>query len=125
MLKLLDQIYDLTWRRARHLGSLALLTKDTVVRMVTPPLDGTELVRQIETTGLRSAGLAAIIALFTGMVIALQTAHTLALFGAKLFLGEVVSFSLVRELGPVLTALMVGGRVGAGITAEIRFGHLW
>ena len=53
------------------------------------------------------------------MVMALQTAHTLALFGAKLYIGEVVAFSLVRELGPVLTALMVGGRVGAGITAEL------
>jgi len=54
-----------------------------------------------------------------GMVVALQTAYSLAAFGAKYVIGDVVSMTLVRELGPVLTALMVGGRVGAGITAEI------
>jgi phospholipid/cholesterol/gamma-HCH transport system permease protein len=58
-------------------------------------------------------------ALFIGMVLALQTAYALADFGGKLFIGKVVSLSLVRELAPVLMALMVGGRVGAGITAEI------
>src|SRR5262249_14528038 len=56
---------------------------------------------------------------FTGMVLALQTAYSLAAFGGKLFIGRVVSLSLVRELGPVLTALMVAGRVGSGITAEL------
>jgi phospholipid/cholesterol/gamma-HCH transport system permease protein len=60
-----------------------------------------------------------ITALFTGMVLALQTGIALARFGAKPYVGSVVGLSLARELGPVLTALMVGGRVGAGITAEI------
>ena len=55
-----------------------------------------------------------ITALFTGMVLALQTAYSLEAFGGKMFVGRVVSLSLVRELGPVLTALMVGGRVGLG-----------
>jgi phospholipid/cholesterol/gamma-HCH transport system permease protein len=114
-----DRLYDMTWRRVRHLGGAALLARSVVVRMVTPPLAGREIVHQIEVMGLGSTNLAAVIALFTGMVLALQTAHTLALFGAKLYIGEVVAFSLVRELGPVLTSLMVGGRVGAGITAEI------
>jgi phospholipid/cholesterol/gamma-HCH transport system permease protein len=53
------------------------------------------------------------------MVLALQTAYSLQQFGGKLFIGKVVSLSLVRELGPVLMSLMVGGRVGAGMTAEI------
>ena len=53
------------------------------------------------------------------MVLALQTGIALARFGAKPYVGSVVGLSLARELGPVLTALMVGGRVGAGITAEI------
>jgi phospholipid/cholesterol/gamma-HCH transport system permease protein len=116
---ILDRLYDLTWRRVRELGAVAILARSVVARMVTPPLALGEVVRQIEVMGLRSTNLAAVIALFTGMVLALQTAHTLALFGAKLFIGEVVAFSLVRELGPVLTSLMVGGRVGAGITAEL------
>jgi phospholipid/cholesterol/gamma-HCH transport system permease protein len=114
-----DRLYDLTWRRVRHLGGVVLLAQSTVARMFTAPIAWREIGRQIEVMGLGSTNLAAIIALFTGMVLALQTAHTLALFGAKLYIGEVVAFSLVRELGPVLTSLMVGGRVGAGITAEI------
>ena len=57
--------------------------------------------------------------LFTGMVLALQTALSLETFGAKNYVGRVVSLSMVRELGPVLTALMVAGRVGSGIAAEL------
>ena len=53
------------------------------------------------------------------VVLALQTAYSLEQFGVKLFIGKVVSLSLVRELAPVLMSLMVGGRVGAGIAAEI------
>jgi phospholipid/cholesterol/gamma-HCH transport system permease protein len=53
------------------------------------------------------------------MVLALQTGIALERFGAKLYVGSVVGLALARELGPVLTALMVGGRVGAGITAEL------
>ncbi|MFH1175833.1 MAG: ABC transporter permease, partial [Acidobacteriota bacterium] len=75
--------------------------------------------KQLEAIGVRSANLAVVISLFTGMVMALQTSYALAAFGAKLYIGEAVGLSIVRELGPVLTALMVGGRVGAGITAEL------
>jgi phospholipid/cholesterol/gamma-HCH transport system permease protein len=57
--------------------------------------------------------------LFTGMVLALQTAFSLAAYGGKAFVGDIIALSVVRELGPVLTALMVSGRVGAGITAEL------
>ena len=113
------RLYDLTWRRVRHLGGVALLGRKVAVRLVTPPWDVPEIVRQFESMGVRSTNLASVIALFTGMVLSLQTAYTLAAFGAKFYIGEVVGLSLVRELGPVLTALMVGGRVGSGITAEL------
>jgi phospholipid/cholesterol/gamma-HCH transport system permease protein len=73
----------------------------------------------MDEIGVRSVSITGITALFTGMVLALQTAYSLAAFGGKLFIGRVVALSLVRELGPVLTALMVGGRVGSGITAEL------
>jgi len=53
------------------------------------------------------------------MVLAIQTAHSLGAYGGKAFVGDVIALSVVRELGPVLTALMVAGRVGAGITAEL------
>ncbi len=77
------------------------------------------LVDQLHHLGVRSLAIGTVTALFTGMVLALQTSYTLASYGAKFFVGDVVALSLVRELGPVLTALMVGGRVGAGITAEL------
>ena len=114
-----SRVYDRTWKRVRHLGAATLLAEATVRRMFTRPFDFGEVVRQLEAIGLRSMNLAIVISLFTGMVMALQTAVALAAFGAKLYLGEAVALSIVRELGPVLTALMVGGRVGAGITAEL------
>lgn len=101
------------------LGGATLLAGRTLVRMVTPPFEWREILRQLDRIGVGSVNLTNITALFTGMVLALQTGYTLAAFGAKHYIGEVVALSLVRELGPVLTALMVGGRVGAGITAEL------
>jgi phospholipid/cholesterol/gamma-HCH transport system permease protein len=117
--RLPGHFYDLTWRRIRLLGAAALLARDAVVRMVTPPIAWGEVGRQLELLAVQSTTLTAVIALFTGMVLALQSTFALEEFGAKLYMGEVVAISLVRELGPVLTALMVGGRVGAGIAAEL------
>jgi phospholipid/cholesterol/gamma-HCH transport system permease protein len=85
----------------------------------TRPFYKDELVWQMDEIGVKSISITGITALFTGMVLALQSAYSLAAFGGKFLIGRVVSLSLVRELGPVLTALMVGGRVGSGITAEI------
>ncbi len=118
-MNLVGRFYDLTWRRVRHLGAATLLAGAALVRMVTPPFEGRESVRQFEALIVGSWKLAAVIAFFTGMVMALQTAFALAAFGAKLYVGEAVGLSMVRELAPVLTALMVGGRAGAGIAAEL------
>lgn len=78
-----------------------------------------ETLRQFEAIVVRSMTIVFITALFTGMVLALQTATTLARFGAKPYTGSFVGLAFVLELGPVLTALVVAGRVGAGISAEI------
>jgi phospholipid/cholesterol/gamma-HCH transport system permease protein len=102
-----------------YLGGLAQMVGDAVVGALSRPFYRTELLRQMDEIGVKSVSITGITALFTGMVLALQTAYSLAAFGGKFFTGRVVSLSLVRELGPVLTALMVGGRVGSGITAEL------
>ena len=102
-----------------YLGGIAELTFDSIAAAFRKPIYAQEILHQMDETGVKSLGITNITALFTGMVLALQTAYSLAAFGGKLFIGRVVSLSLVRELGPVLTALMVGGRVGAGITAEL------
>jgi phospholipid/cholesterol/gamma-HCH transport system permease protein len=68
---------------------------------------------------VRSAPLVVVTSTFTGMVLALQTAYSLTRFGAKPYVGSIVGLAIVRELGPVLAALMVGGRAGAGIASEL------
>ena len=102
-----------------YLGGLAQLVGQTFAACVSRPFYGAETLKQMDEIGVKSVSITGITALFTGMVLALQTAYSLAAFGGKTFVGRVVSLSLVRELGPVLTALMVGGRVGSGITAEL------
>jgi phospholipid/cholesterol/gamma-HCH transport system permease protein len=100
-------------------GSLAVLTARAFVAIFTPPYEIGLWIRQMEQIGVRSLGVASITTIFTGMVLALQTAYSLPALGIKYYIGSVVSKSLVRELGPVLTALIVGGRIGSGMTAEI------
>lgn len=78
-----------------------------------------ELNKQINRIGMQSLPIVILTALFSGMVLALQTAYGLHRFGAKNYVGNVVGLALIRELGPVLTAIMLCGRVGAGIAAEL------
>jgi phospholipid/cholesterol/gamma-HCH transport system permease protein len=78
-----------------------------------------EVSRQLMWIGANSLPIVLLTAVFTGMVLALQTSYGLHRFGAKNYVGNLVGLSLARELGPVLTAIMVCGRVGAGIAAEI------
>ncbi len=100
-------------------GQLALLTVQSFRAMVTRPFQVRLWFDQMEQIGVRSLGVAFITTLVTGMVLALQTAYSLPSLGVKYYIGTVVSKSLVRELGPILVALVVGGRIGAGMTAEI------
>ena len=100
-------------------GEIALLTGRAFAAMATRPLEGKLWVEQMDQLGVRSLGVTAIATTFTGMVLALQTAYSLPELGVKYYIGSVVAKSLIRELGPVLTALIVGGRIGAGMTAEI------
>lgn len=79
----------------------------------------TRSLRQVYVIGYQSLFLIALISLFCGMVLGLQGYYTLIRFGSVGFLGSVVSLSLIRELGPVLTAIMLTGRAGSSMTAEI------
>ena len=78
-----------------------------------------EILEQLYQIGYRYLSIVSLTGVFTGMVMAFQTGMEMSRFGAKAYIGSVVALSLVRELGPVLTALVVAGRVGAGITAEL------
>jgi phospholipid/cholesterol/gamma-HCH transport system permease protein len=100
-------------------GSLSLLAWQGLRALSRRPYEFSLWLREMEQIGVRSLGVAAITIIFTGMVLALQTSYSLPALGVKFYIGTVVSKSLVRELGPVLTALIVGGRIGAGMTAEL------
>jgi phospholipid/cholesterol/gamma-HCH transport system permease protein len=100
-------------------GGLGILAARAFRAMLAPPYEKGLWLGQMEQIGVRSLGVAGITTVFTGMVLAFQTAFSLPALGVKYYLGAVVSKSLVRELGPVLTALIVGGRIGAGMTAEL------
>ncbi|MFQ5848758.1 MAG: MlaE family ABC transporter permease [Candidatus Methylomirabilales bacterium] len=102
-----------------QLGDVALLSGRTLYYTLKPPYELRTLVQQMDHIGVKSISICGIAAVFTGLVLALQTTYGLARFGAKAYVGIVVSLSMVRELGPVLTALLVGGRVGSGMTAEL------
>jgi phospholipid/cholesterol/gamma-HCH transport system permease protein len=78
-----------------------------------------EILQQIYHIGARSSNIVILIGLFTGMVLGLQLFYTLRKFGSEGALGSVIALSLIRELGPVLTAVMITARAGSAMTAEI------
>jgi phospholipid/cholesterol/gamma-HCH transport system permease protein len=110
---------DRALRAAEQLGDFALLSVATAAALVRPRFPWRELLLQFEALAVRSAPIVIVTATFTGMVLSLQTAFALARFGAKPYVGSIVGLAIVRELGPVLAALMVGGRAGAGIASEL------
>jgi phospholipid/cholesterol/gamma-HCH transport system permease protein len=87
--------------------------------LVTRPFYYRDVIEQFEAIGVGSLTVVLLTGMFTGMVLALQSGFTLDQFGARSMVGRLVSASIVKELGPVLTGLMVAGRVGSGIAAEL------
>jgi phospholipid/cholesterol/gamma-HCH transport system permease protein len=83
------------------------------------PFYARDVVHQFESIGVGSLTVVVLAGFFTGAVLALQTGVTLDQFGARPFVGRLVSASMVKELGPVLTGLMLAGRIGSGIAAEL------
>ena len=100
-------------------GGLGLLAVQVGRNLALPPSYLWLVAREIDVIGIRSLVVALTAALFTGMVLALQSAVNMARFGAENYVGPVVALSILRELGPVLTAILVGGKVASGITAEL------
>lgn len=109
----------LLFNTAIHTYRLSMLFLASVKYIYRKPFYFKTIVEQMEQIGVRSLSIVLLTCFFTGMVLALQTGYQIARFGAKLYIGIVVALSMVRELGPVLTSLVVAGRVGAGIAAEL------
>ncbi len=104
---------------AEAFGDFALLSMATLRALARPRFPWRTVLVEFEALAVRSAPIVVVTAAFTGMVLALQTAYSLTRFGAKPYVGSIVGLAIVRELGPVLAALMVGGRAGAGIASEL------
>jgi phospholipid/cholesterol/gamma-HCH transport system permease protein len=100
-------------------GNLALFCMSLARAAFLPPYEFRELVRQLDTLGAKSFPLVALAGAATGVVLSLQLSDSLTRFGAESLLPTVTVFSLIRETGPIITALVVSGRAGAGIGAEL------
>jgi len=103
----------------QEVGAMAAFTVDVVRTVFTPPTRFGSFMREMYKLGVLSLTIICVCGLAVGMVLGLQGHHTLVRFGAQRSLGAVVGLSLIRELGPVLTALLVAGRAGSAIAAEI------
>jgi phospholipid/cholesterol/gamma-HCH transport system permease protein len=100
-------------------GELGVFTARLARALFTRSFEWREFVRQLDAIGAKSLALVALAGGATGVVLSLQTRDSLTRFGAKSVLPAVIVFSLIKETGPVITGLIVSGRVGAGIGAEL------
>ncbi len=102
-----------------HLGQFGRMTWGAIRAIFDRPLELRSTIYQMESLGVRSAAIASVTALFVGMVMAVQFAIGLQKFGGMEYTGRIIGLSFSRELAPTLTAVIVGGRIGAGIAAEV------
>lgn len=104
---------------ALEVQEYVLLTLATSRALFTPPFYRRDMWQQLDAIGVQSLTVVVLTGFFTGAVLALQSGLTLDQFGARPFVGRLVSASMIKELGPVLTGLMLTGRIGSGIAAEL------
>jgi phospholipid/cholesterol/gamma-HCH transport system permease protein len=100
-------------------GGLANLSGQAIYLSFVPPFHKGRFFEQIKKAGCDSLPIVSLVALFIGFIFALQTAYFMQRIGSEMYIASLVALSIVRELGPVITALVVAGRVGASITAEL------
>jgi phospholipid/cholesterol/gamma-HCH transport system permease protein len=119
VIRALERIGRAGTRFLEEAGSLALLFLQTLGWIVRPPFRVRSLFQQMAGVGVSSLPIVLITAVFTGAVLALQTTTGFRRFHATDLVGTVVALSICRELGPVLTGIIVAGRVGSGMAAEL------
>jgi phospholipid/cholesterol/gamma-HCH transport system permease protein len=102
-----------------HLGEIVLLTRSMAKSTFKRPLEIPSTVGQMESLGVKSMGIVTVTSVFIGMVMTIQFAFGLRRFGGVEYIPRVVVLSFARELAPTLTAVIVGGRIGSGMAAEV------
>ncbi len=118
-ISILDAVGRFSTRFFEETGRLIVLLIATIRQMVKPPFRLKLLFKQLEFVGVQSTFIVALTGLFTGMVFALQSSYAFKLLNAEGMIAPAVGLSLTRELAPVLTGLMVTGRVGSAMAAEL------
>lgn len=119
MIELIRFIGERTLFVVESLGKTALFMATAIFWMFVPPFKIRRAVKQINFIGVNSTFIVLLTGLFTGMVLGLQGYYALRKFGADTLLGPTVALSLIRELGPVISALMITARAGSALAAEI------
>jgi phospholipid/cholesterol/gamma-HCH transport system permease protein len=119
MLQFFEKLGGLTLYHVNQAGRMGMFLLSSLLCVFTPPYKISPIIKQIHMIGALSVFVILFTGGFTGMVLGLQGHATLSKFGADGLLGSAVALSLIRELGPVLTALMVTGRAGSAICAEV------
>ena len=102
-----------------HLGAVSKMLTGSVRAGFRRPFEGKAILAQMEALGVASVGIVVVTSVFIGMVMAVQFAFGLRKFGGMEYTGRVVALSFARELAPSLTAIIVGGRIGSGMAAEV------
>lgn len=105
--------------KIEHVGRFTIFTGQAIAKIVTPPYRVSEVFRQMMLVGVKSLPLASLVAFFVGMVMVLNTGYQLQTFGAKLYSAGIAIIALTSEMVPVFTAIVVGARVAASMTAEL------
>lgn len=111
--------HDRALRFAEHLGDVVLLTFQAFRSIARRPLELRSTLQQLDSLGVKSMGIVAVTSLFIGMVMTIQFAFGLRRFGGVEYIPRVIILSFCRELAPTLTAVIVGGRIGSGMAAEV------
>src|SRR5262245_24161620 len=102
-----------------QLGEVTMLAGKTFASLPRRPLEVPAIIYQMESLGVRSVSIVATTSIFIGMVMTIQFAYGLQRFGGLEYIPRVVTLSFLRELAPTLTAIIVGGRIGSGMAAEV------
>jgi len=113
--------YLFTWLGpfVRDLGAMALFFGQVVRHIGRRPFEWRELIVQLYQVGVKSVPIVVVSGLFVGAIVGIQFEYALSLFGARQHLGGITTSGILREVGPVLVSIMIAGRVGAYITAEL------
>jgi phospholipid/cholesterol/gamma-HCH transport system permease protein len=113
------RVGDQAVRFLEHLGQVSRMFYGAVRAGFRRPFEWREIVHQLEALGVASCGIVFVTSVFIGMVMAVQFAFGLRKFGGMEYTGRVIALSFARELAPSLTAIIVGGRIGSGMAAEV------